>query len=55
MVTMDIREGSHVCEEPLYLNIPDGLTRDMAEEAANILAALQEANRGLRFVASVSD
>ena len=55
MATRDIRESDHTQEEPLELIVPDGLTRDMAEEAANFLAALREGKQGLQLVASVSN
>ena len=55
MVTMNTRERTHAREQSLDLIVPDGLTRDMAEEAANFLATLREANQGLQLVASVSN
>lgn len=55
MVTMDTREKALVREEPLEMNVPDGLTRDMAEEAANFLADRREANQAIQIVASASN
>lgn len=55
MVTTDIRERAHAREEPLGFNVPDGLTRDMAEEAANFLADRRGAGQALQIVTSVGN
>lgn len=56
MATTDAREKAHAREEPpLGFNVPDGLTRDMAEEAANFLADRRGAGQAIQIVASVGN
>lgn len=44
MVTLETRKGVQTPEETLVLNIPDSLTRRMAEDAAKYLAGLRNEN-----------
>lgn len=56
MATTDARKRAHAREEPpLGFNVPDGLTRDMAEEAANFLADRRGAGQDLQIVASAGN
>ena len=55
MVTLETRKEVQTSEEPLDLSIPDSLTRRMAEDAANYLVGLRNANgRIARIVGFVS-
>ena len=54
MVTMETRAEVQPRTQSLGLTVPDGLTRDMAEDAANFLAEMREVNGLLRIVASIN-
>ena len=53
MVTIEIHDKAQPHAQPLDFIVPDGLTRDMAEDAANFLAKVREANGTLKIVGSI--
>ena len=52
MVTTETRDGAQPGARRLSLTVPDGLTKGLAEEAANFLANLRETNQVFEIVAS---
>ena len=54
MVITETNDRDQPQAQSLGLTIPDGLTRDMAEDAANFLAEVREANGTLKIVASIN-
>lgn len=54
MATTETRDGAQPGARRLGLTVPDGLTRGLAEEAANFLANMREADQVFEIVASAN-